>query len=41
MWGWLTSLFDTSAFPPRWQCGAGWQQEPFWGWLHISSDLAV
>jgi|GEM_PF-570734 len=35
------SLFDTSAFPPRWQCGVGWQQEPFWGWLHISSDVAI
>ncbi len=41
MWGWIRSLFDTSAFPPRWHCGTGWQAEPFWGWLHIGSDVAV
>jgi hypothetical protein len=34
----LTRLFDTSDFPPRWQCG-NWT----WGhgWLHILSDLGV
>ncbi len=41
MWRRLFYLFDTSAFPPRWQCGGGWQQEPFWGWLHIGSDVAI
>lgn len=34
-------LLDTTDFPPRWSCGAGWQAEPFWGWLHIGSDLAI
>jgi signal transduction histidine kinase/CheY-like chemotaxis protein/HPt (histidine-containing phosphotransfer) domain-containing protein len=34
-------LFDTSGFPPRWECGAAWTQEPAIGWIHICSDLAV
>jgi signal transduction histidine kinase/CheY-like chemotaxis protein/HPt (histidine-containing phosphotransfer) domain-containing protein len=34
-------LFDTSGFPPRWECGAAWAQEPAVGWIHIFSDLAV
>ena len=34
-------LFDTSGFPPRWECGAGWAAEPSVGWIHIFSDLAV
>ena len=34
-------LFDTSGFPPRWECGAGWAAEPAVGWIHIFSDLAV
>jgi PAS domain S-box-containing protein len=34
----LTSLFDTSDFPRRWDCGM-WS--PVEGWLHILSDLAV
>lgn len=37
----LFYLFDTESFPPRWTCGTGWRQEPFWGWLHIGSDVAV
>src|SRR5262245_50160657 len=41
MFDWLFYLLDTKSFPPRWQCGSGWQSEPFWGWLHIGSDLAV
>jgi PAS domain S-box-containing protein len=31
-------LFDTSGFPPRWQCGS-WSEGH--GWLHIISDLGV
>ena len=37
----ITRLFDTQGFPPRWSCGAGWQEEPSLGWLHIVSDLAI
>ena len=33
-------LFDWEGlFPPRWECGPGWQQTPELGWAHISSDL--
>lgn len=41
MFSWLWHLFDTSGFPPRWNCGDGWAQEPIVGWLHIGSDLAI
>ncbi len=34
----LTQLFDTSGFPPRWRCG-NWSDAL--GWLHIASDLGV
>ena len=34
----LASLFDTTGFPPRWQCGS-WSQSL--GWLHILSDLFI
>ncbi|MEX1024390.1 MAG: response regulator [Planctomycetota bacterium] len=34
----LQQLFDTSGFPPRWQCGS-WTSGH--GWLHILSDLGV
>ncbi|HEV7280548.1 MAG TPA: ATP-binding protein [Pirellulaceae bacterium] len=37
----LRSLFDTTGFPARWSCGPTWQAEPFWGWLHIVSDLGT
>jgi len=37
----LTQLFDTSDFPARWNCGAGWQATPWYGWLHILSDLGI
>jgi len=36
--GWITELFDTSDFLPRWSCG-DWS--PALGWLHIASDLAI
>jgi PAS domain S-box-containing protein len=38
---WLSSIFDTAGFSPRWQCGGGWLADPGWGWLHIVSDLAT
>ncbi len=31
-------LFDTSGFPPRWQCG-DWTEGH--GWLHVLSDLGI
>ncbi|MFA6045876.1 MAG: hypothetical protein WC718_12910 [Phycisphaerales bacterium] len=34
----FNQLFDTSDYPPRWQCG-NWS--PFVGWLHIVSDLLI
>lgn len=34
----LSNLFDTSGFPPRWQCGS-WTEAH--GWLHILSDLGI
>lgn len=34
----LSHLFDTSDFPPRWHCGV-WTSGH--GWLHILSDLGV
>jgi PAS domain S-box-containing protein len=38
MGDYLGRLFDTSGFPPRWQCGA-WT--PGHGWLHILSDVGI
>ena len=38
MFDFFWHLFDTSGFPPRWNCGS-WT--PGHGWLHILSDLAV
>ena len=37
----LTRLFDPAGFPARWQCGSGWSETPWLGWLHILSDLGV
>jgi PAS domain S-box-containing protein len=34
----ISKLFDTSDFPPRWKCG-NWDAGH--GWLHILSDLAI
>jgi signal transduction histidine kinase len=34
----LSHVFDTSGFPPRWRCGI-WTEGH--GWLHILSDLGV
>lgn len=34
----FSKLFDTSDFPPRWNCG-NWDSAH--GWLHIGSDLAI
>jgi PAS domain S-box-containing protein len=38
MFDFLSKLFDTSDFPPRWRCGT-WDAGH--GWLHIISDLAI
>lgn len=35
----LSQLFNTEGFPPRWFCGTGWQ--PFTGWFMITADLLV
>ncbi len=35
------SIFSGIGFPPRWSCGPGWTQEPWWGWIHIVSDLFI
>lgn len=37
----MTRLLDPSGFPARWQCGPGWADTPWLGWLHIVSDLGV
>jgi hypothetical protein len=37
----LTRLLDPAGFPARWQCGEGWSETPWLGWLHIWSDLGV
>jgi signal transduction histidine kinase/DNA-binding response OmpR family regulator/HPt (histidine-containing phosphotransfer) domain-containing protein len=41
MLSFFSKLFDTSGFPPRWECGAAWAQEPVVGWMHILSDVAI
>jgi two-component system, sensor histidine kinase and response regulator len=41
MLSFFSKLFNTSGFPPRWDCGSAWAQEPMIGWLHILSDVAV
>lgn len=40
MWNWFR-IFDTTGFPARWESGFGWSREPLWGWVHITSDLAI
>jgi PAS domain S-box-containing protein len=37
----VQSIFSTTGFPARWTCGSGWAAEPWWGWIHIFSDLAI
>ncbi|HTU24035.1 MAG TPA: ATP-binding protein [Pirellulales bacterium] len=39
MFEFLSKLFDTSGFPPRWTCGTGWTDSL--GWMHIVSDAAI
>jgi hypothetical protein len=38
MFDFLSTLFDTSGFVRRWDCG-NWT--PLHGWFHITSDLGV
>jgi signal transduction histidine kinase/CheY-like chemotaxis protein len=35
------NIFDTAGFPARWKCGVTWSLEPWWGWIHISSDVLI
>lgn len=35
---WIENLFDTSDFPPRWQCG-NWSEAL--GWTYIGADLLI
>ncbi len=37
----LFGLFSGEGFPARWYCGTAWSEEPWWGWIHIFSDLAI
>ncbi len=37
----ITKIFDTNGFLPRWNCGAAWADDPFIGWLHIVSDTVT
>ena len=34
-------LLGFDLFPARWECGAGWQEHPWLGWMHILSDLGI
>lgn len=36
--GFFSHLFDTSSYPPRWECGSWSSLE---GWLHIISDIGI
>ncbi|MGB0596824.1 MAG: response regulator [Rubripirellula sp.] len=38
---WFTHIFSTDGFPARWNCGAGWEEEPILGWVHIVSDIGT
>lgn len=35
---WVSLIFDTFGFPPRWSCGV-WSQSL--GWTHIASDILI
>lgn len=37
----LFGLFSGEGFPARWNCGTGWAEEPWWGWVHICSDVVI
>ena len=41
MWEFATNFFSIDGFPPRWQCGEAWTEEPWLGWMHILSDIAI
>lgn len=34
-------IFDPTGFPPRWQCGSGWLESPWLGWVHVVSDIGI
>lgn len=35
------SVFDTTGFPARWNCGPAWSSQSWVGWAHILSDVAT
>lgn len=35
----VSTILDTTGFPPRWECGTGWT--PLLGWTHIVSDVVI
>ncbi len=37
----LVNIFSTQGFPARWDCGTVWRSEPWWGWMHIASDVII
>ncbi len=41
MWETLHGFTDLAVFPRRWDCGLGWQQYPWLGWLHVAADLTT
>lgn len=41
MFDFLIDIFSVSGFPARWYCGPAWQREPWWGWIHIISDILI
>jgi signal transduction histidine kinase/DNA-binding response OmpR family regulator len=41
MFSFLSNLFNTSGFPPRWSCGRSWEEEPILGWIHVVSDVLI
>ena len=32
-------IFSSRGFPARWDCGSGWSESPWIGWLHVVADV--
>ncbi|MDZ4686997.1 MAG: PAS domain-containing protein [Planctomycetaceae bacterium] len=41
MFRWLTEIVDVQGFPALWSSGTAWEQQPWWGWMHIAADVAT
>jgi hypothetical protein len=41
MFRWLAEIVDIRGFPARWSSGPMWDQQPWWGWMHIVADIAT